>query len=72
MNTFNNDELALMSIYNDMGTRQGLIDSLTEMRGYLTPDEKELLALTDSALQKLSASTDADYAALDLFPDFEE
>jgi hypothetical protein len=37
----------------------------------LAPDEKELLALTDSALQKLSAIADADYAALDLFPDFE-
>ena len=71
MNAFNNDELTLMSIYNGAGTRRGLIDSLTEMRGYLAPDEKELLALTDSALQKLSAATDADYAALDLFPDFE-
>ena len=41
------------------------------MRGYLGADEAELLALTDSALQKLDALTDADYAALDLFPDFD-
>jgi hypothetical protein len=61
-----------MSIYDDAGTRQGLIEGLTEMRGHLTSGEMELLSLTDSALQKLSTSSDADYAALDLFPDFDK
>ena len=65
------DEMTLMSLYNSDGTREGLIAALTEMRGYLGTDETELLTLTDSALQKLAAMSDADYAALDLFPDFD-
>lgn len=71
MNEFTFEEMNLMCIYNSAGTREGLISALTEMRGYLGVDEGELLALTDSALQKLTAMTDADYAALDLFPDFD-
>ena len=42
------------------------------MREYLEPDEKELLALTDSVLEKLEAMTDEEYAELELFPDFED
>lgn len=71
MKEFTFEEMNLMCIYNSAGTREGLIAALTEMRGYLGADEAELLALTDSALQKLAALTDADYAALDLFPDFD-
>lgn len=65
------EEQQLMSLYNT-GTRQGLIDALTEMRGYLAADETELRALTDSALSKLNRMTDAEYDALDLIPDFTE
>lgn len=43
----------LMSIYNSTGTREGLMEALTEMRGYLDADETELMELTDSALEKL-------------------
>lgn len=71
MENFTFEEINLMCIYNSAGTREGLISALTEMRGYLGTDETELLALTDSALQKLTAMSDADYAALDLFPDFD-
>lgn len=71
-NNFTNDEINLLCIYNSSGTRQGLIDELTAMRGYLAADEKELLALTDSALGKLRAITDAEYVELELFPDFNE
>jgi hypothetical protein len=35
-------------------------------------DETELLALTDSALEKLRRMSDEEYAKLDLFPDFED
>ena len=42
------------------------------MRGYLSAEETELLALTDSALGKLRGMSDTEYAALDLFPDFDE
>ena len=71
MNNFTHDELNLMSIY-DTGTRKGLLEALETMRGYLEPDETELLALTDSAYAKLEKLTDEEYAMLDLVPDFEE
>jgi hypothetical protein len=61
-----------MSIYNGSGTRQGLIDEMTAMRAYLDADEAELRTLTDSAIKKLGAITDKEYAALELIPDFEE
>ena len=67
---FTNDEVSLMSIYNAAGTREGLIAALTEMRGYLNAEEAELRELTDSALAKLRGITDAEYAGLDLTPDF--
>ena len=67
---FTHDEVSLMSIYNAAGTREGLIAALTEMQGYLDAEEAELRELTDSALAKLCDITDAEYAALDLFPAF--
>ena len=71
MNTFTHDELTLMSIYNSTGTREGLIHELRSMRGYLADDEAELRGLTDSAIEKLGAISDAEYAELDLFPEFD-
>ncbi len=70
MNTLTYEEQQLASIYNASGTRAGLIADLTEMRGYLTDEDSELQVLTDSSLEKLNAMTDAEYAALDLIPDF--
>ncbi len=67
---FINDEINLMCIY-ETGTRKGLIAELTQMRGYLGAEETELLALTDSALEKLRNISDSEYAELDLFPDFD-
>ena len=64
------EEQQLMSLYNT-GTRTGLIAALEEMRGYLAADETELRELTDSALAKLRGITEAEYAALDLTPDFD-
>ena len=69
--TLTHDEINLMSIYNSAGTREGLIGYLANMRGYLDADEVELLALTDSAIRKLRAMTDAEFSELDLTPDFE-
>ena len=68
---FTNDELNLMCIY-DTGSRAGLIEALTDMRGQLEEDESELIQMTDSALRKLNAMSDADYEALELYPDFDE
>ena len=70
MRDFTFDEINLMCIYNT-GTRAGLMQELTDMRGQLEPDETELLALTDSVLVKLTALTDEAYAVMELIPDFD-
>ena len=71
MNAFTNDEMNLMCIYNT-GTKDGLMDALTAMQEYLEPEETELRGLTDSALDKLERISDEEYAALELYPDFDE
>ncbi|MBR6862377.1 MAG: DUF4316 domain-containing protein [Acidaminococcaceae bacterium] len=63
--------ISLMALYNSTATRAGLIAELTQMRGYLGDEDSDLRALTDSAIGKLEAMTDEDYAALDLTPDFD-
>ena len=68
---FTNDELNLMCIY-DTGSRMGLIEALSTMREQLEADETELLQMTNSAIKKLCAMSDEDYAAMELFPDFNE
>ena len=70
MGTFTFEETNLLCIYNT-GSRTGLIEALIEMRGELSPEEKELRELTDSALSKLQAVTDEEFAQLELYPDFE-
>ena len=71
MMIFTNDEMNLMCIYQS-DSRSGLIAALTEMRGYLDEDEAGLRELTDSALTKLCAMTDEDFAQLELYPDFDQ
>ena len=71
MGNFTFEEMNLMCIYNT-GGRTGLIDSLREMRGELSPEETELRELTDSALGKLQAMSDAEFAELELYPDFDQ
>ena len=71
MENFTFEEMNLMCIYNT-GSRTGLMEALTEMRGYLTPEETELRDLNDSALLKLRTMTDAEFAELELYPDFDE
>ena len=71
MQDFTFDETNLMCIYNG-GNRELLIQVLTEMRGYLTPEEKELRELTDHTLEKLRAMSDEEFAKLELYPDFDE
>ena len=71
MGNFTFEEMNLMCIYNT-GSRTGLIDSLREMRGELSPEEAELREMTDSALGKLRAMSDAEFAELELYPDFDQ
>lgn len=69
--TFTNDELNLMCIY-DTGTRTGLMESLATMKEVLEPEETELREMTESVIEKLTAMSDAQYAELELFPDFDK
>ena len=71
MGNFTFEEMNLLCIYNTTGSRTELIEALTEMRGELSPEEAELRELTDSALGKLQAMSDAEFAELELYPDFE-
>ncbi|MBR2894903.1 MAG: transposon-transfer assisting family protein [Oscillospiraceae bacterium] len=71
MMTFTHDELNLMCIY-DTGTRTGLLEALSRMKAVLEVEETELRELTDTVIEKLSAMSDAEYAELELFPDFDE
>ena len=66
---FTNDEMNLMCIYNT-GSRESLMQELREMRGYIGADQPDLLAMTDSALQKLENISDEEFTKLELFPDF--
>lgn len=68
---FTNDEMNLMCIYNT-GTREGALNALTAMREYLTAEETELRDMTDSVVEKLGKMSDAEFAALDLYPDFDK
>lgn len=72
MTTITYEEQQLMALYNSTGTRSGLIAALRKMREYLGPEDADLRTLTDSAIGKLEAMTEEDYAALDLVPDFDE
>ena len=67
MGDFTFEEMNLMCIYNT-GSRTGLIDALTEMRGELSPEETELRELTDSALMKLRAMSAAELPEPELYP----
>ena len=69
MKNFTYEEVNLMALYN-AGSRERLIEVLTEMRSYLTWSDVELRDLTDSTLDKLAGMTDAEVDALELYPDF--
>ena len=71
MGNFTFEETNLMCIYNT-GSRTGLMESLTEMRGHLSPEETELREMPDRTLSKLRAMTDEEFAELELYPDFDE
>lgn len=60
------DEQEFMALYNASGTRQGLIDALEEMHGYLGADDAELKAFTESCIEKLRAMSDAEYRGMEL------
>lgn len=63
------DEQQLIAIHN-AGTRTDTISALKEMREYISAEETELKAITDSVISRLEEMTDEEYAQLDLIPDF--
>ena len=65
------EEKQLLALYNGDYSRSELISELREVRIYLETEDSEMLKLLDSALAKLDAMTDADYATLDLYPDID-
>ena len=73
MSRFTVEESNLMCIYNT-GSRTDLLSELTEMQSHLAADETQLLALTKTVMDKLSAMSDEDFENLsgELIPDFEE
>lgn len=63
------DEQQLIAIHN-AGSRTETISALKEMREYISAEETELKAITDSAISRLEEMTDEEYVQLDLIPDF--
>lgn len=70
---FTVEETNLMCIYNT-GSREDLLSELAQMQSHLAADETELLALTKTVTDKLSAMSDEEFESLsgELIPDFEE
>ena len=68
---FDHEELTLMMLYNP-GDKQGLIQELRLMQCYLASDEAALRKLSDKVIEKLKLLTDAEFAELELYPDFDQ
>lgn len=68
MTRFTREELFLMMLYNP-GTRAGLIAELQGVRNCLTPGERRLRKLVDWTLDKLTAISDQEFDALELYPE---
>lgn len=68
MTRFNREEMFLMMLYSP-GTRDGLIAELKGVRKMLTPGERRLRKLIDRTLEKLSAVSDEEFSALELYPE---
>lgn len=63
MDKFTVEETNLICIYNT-GTREGLLEELSEMQTHLEEDEKELIELTKSVINKISIMNDNDYDSI--------
>ena len=74
MERFTVEEANLICIYGMTGTRTEVIGALTDMSTELESDEKELMDLTKSVIQKLAAMSDTEYSEASdaLVPDYEE
>lgn len=66
MTKFSRKEQLLIALYSP-GTKSGLIQALTEMKGQLMPDEKSLANLTDRVLHKLEGISEDEFARYDFY-----
>lgn len=57
---FTYDEQMLMILYNP-GTRTGLIEELSKVRGMLTREDKDLKTMIDGLVPKLNRISDKEY-----------
>jgi hypothetical protein len=73
MSKFTVEETNLMCIYN-IGSRTDLLSELSAMQKHLQADETELLDLTKTVMDKLSAMNDAEFENIvdELVADFTE
>ena len=62
------DERMMIMLYSP-GTKPGLVSKLHEIQRCLTPEETELMALTQRVLTKVTVMTDEEFQTLDLMPD---
>jgi hypothetical protein len=70
---FTVEERNLICIYNT-GSRVGLLSEITLMKTHLEKDETELLELTQSVMDKITAMGDDEFDSItsELIADFEE
>lgn len=69
------EEVNMISIFKDseiyhFESKDEIIEELNRIRPFLK--EPDLEDLADNVLKKLSAMSDADFAALELYPEFED
>lgn len=72
MSKFTVEETNLICIYNT-GTRTGLLSELSQMRNHLEQDEIELLELSQSVIDKVTAMSNGEFDSIvaELIADFE-
>ena len=72
MSKFTVEETNLICIYNT-GTRRGLLSELSQMRNHLEQDEIELLQLSQSVIDKVTAMSNGEFDSIvaELIADFE-
>jgi hypothetical protein len=72
MSKFTVEETNLICIYNT-GTRTGLLSELSQMRNHLEQDEIELLQLSQSVIDKVTAMSNGEFDSIvaELIADFE-
>ena len=66
---FTEEEKQLITLYCT-GGREDLIHALTQMRGDLSQEERELTVLCNMVLAKLKQISDEEFSALDLGPEY--